>query len=33
VLEDRYHVRVLGTPLEVRNALRYVAPKRVADAG
>ena len=24
VLEDRYHVRVLGTPLQVRNAIRYV---------
>jgi len=24
VLEDRYHVRVLATPLQVRNALRYV---------
>jgi hypothetical protein len=24
VLEDRYHVRVLGTPQQVRNAIRYV---------
>jgi len=26
VLEDRYHVRVLATPLQVRNAIRYVLP-------
>jgi hypothetical protein len=24
VIADRYHVHVLGTPREVRNALRYV---------
>jgi hypothetical protein len=24
VLEDRYHVRVLATPQQVRNAIRYV---------
>jgi hypothetical protein len=24
VLEDRYHVRVLGTPRQVQNAIRYV---------
>jgi hypothetical protein len=24
VLEDRYHVRVLATPRQVRNAIRYV---------
>ena len=36
VLKDRYHVRVLKTPTEVRNALRYVllnARRHAAERG
>jgi hypothetical protein len=36
LFDDRYHARPLGTPMEVRNALRYVlnnARHHAADAG